>query len=40
MSEVTMRHARADERERVIAFINDHFDWKLPLVNLPEYFTY
>lgn len=40
MSDVVMRCARADERTRIIDFINENFDWKLPLVNLPEYFTY
>lgn len=24
----------------MIAFINENFDWKLPLVNLPEYFNF
>lgn len=40
MSEVVMRCAHPDERTRVIDFINENFDWKLPLVNLPEYFEY
>ncbi len=34
------RLAGPQEAERVRAFINAHFDWKLPLVNLPEYFDY
>lgn len=32
----------ADPREAadLIAFINDNFDWRLPLVNRPEFFSY
>lgn len=40
MSNLVIRSALLTERERVIDFINDNFDWKLPLVNLPEYFEY
>ena len=40
MSDVVMRCARPQERSRIIDVINDNFDWKLPLVNLPEYFDY
>lgn len=34
------RLARPEEAERVRGFVNTNFDWKLPLVNLPEYFDY
>lgn len=34
------RLARPEEAGRVLEFVNRHFDWKLPLVNLPEYFDY
>ncbi len=34
------RLAAPGEAGRVREFINAHFDWKLPLVNLPEYFDY
>ena len=37
---LTLRLARPEETDRVIAFINENFDWKLPLVNLPEYFNF
>jgi len=37
---LTLRLARPEEADRVIAFINENFDWKLPLVNLPEYFNF
>ena len=37
---LTLRLARPEEAERVIGFINENFDWKLPLVNLPEYFNF
>lgn len=30
---LTLRLARPEETDRVIAFINENFDWKLPLVN-------
>lgn len=40
MSALVLRLARPDEGERVVAFVNDHFDWKLPLVNREEYFTF
>lgn len=35
-----LRLARPEEAGRVRDFINANFDWKLPLVNLPEYFDY
>ena len=34
------RLARPEEAGRVREFVNANFDWKLPLVNLPEYFDY
>lgn len=34
------RLARPEEAGRVQEFVNRHFDWKLPLINLPEYFDY
>lgn len=37
---LTLRLAHAGEADRLIAFINENFDWKLPLVNLPEYFSF
>lgn len=37
---LTLRLAWPEEADRVIAFINENFDWKLPLVNLPEYFDF
>lgn len=37
---LTLRLARPDEVDRVIGFINENFDWRLPLVNLPEYFNF
>ena len=37
---LTLRLARPEETGRVIGFINENFDWKLPLVNLPEYFNF
>ena len=37
---VQCRLARPGEEEEIIRFVNRHFDWKLPLVNLPEYFDY
>lgn len=40
MSETTFRLAVPGEKKQVIDFINQHFDWKLPLVNLPEYFEF
>lgn len=39
-SEPTFRLAEYPEREAILTFINDHFDWKLPLVNRPEWFEY
>ena len=40
MSAPVLRLARPDEAEKVVAFVNDHFDWKLPLVNRAEYFDF
>jgi hypothetical protein len=34
------RLAEYAERERILDFINAHFDWKLPLVNRPEWFSH
>ena len=34
------RLARPEEAERVIDFINENFDWKLPLVNRREFFEF
>lgn len=39
-STLNLRLAHNDEADRLIAFINENFDWKLPLVNLPEYFSF
>ena len=39
-SPVHCRLARPGEEEEIIRFVNRHFDWKLPLINLPEYFQY
>lgn len=36
----SLRLARPEEAERVQSFINEHFDWKLPVINLPEYFDF
>ena len=33
-----LRLARLDEGKRVIDFVNQYFDYKLPHINLPEYF--
>lgn len=38
--DVRFRLSRPDEADRVRAFINNNFDWKLPLINIPEYFDY
>ena len=35
-----LRLARLDEGKRVIDFVNQYFDYKLPHINLPEYFNY
>ena len=35
-----LRLARLDEGKRVIDFVNQYFDYKLPHINLPEYFDY
>lgn len=34
------RLARPGEEARVVDFINQHFDWKLPLINRQEYFDF
>ena len=34
------RLARPEEEEKVIRFVNDNFDWKLPLVNRADFFEY
>ena len=39
-SPLTLRLAHNHEADRLIAFINENFDWKLPLVNLPEFFSF
>ena len=36
----TFRLTRPEEAQRVIDFINAHFDYKLPHINLPDYFDY
>ena len=40
MSAPALRLARPDEQGRVLAFINEHFDWRLPVVNRPEWFRF
>lgn len=40
MGDLILRHASMREKSQIIDFINENFDWKLPLVNLPEYFDY
>ncbi len=37
---IEFRLAQPGEENRVIEFINSNFDWKLPLVNRPEYFDF
>ncbi len=37
---LTFRLAQWDEEEKIIAFVNDNFDWKLPLVNNRSFFEY
>lgn len=39
-TELTFRLAEWGEQQRLIDFINAHFDWKLPLINRPEFFNY
>lgn len=34
------RLARPEEEDKVIRFVNDNFDWKLPLVNRADFFEY
>lgn len=40
MSEVTFRLAHPHEADRIKEFVNQHFDWKLPLINRPEWFDH
>ncbi len=40
IAEVTFRLAEYPEQQRIIDFINDNFDWKLPLVNRSDWFEY
>lgn len=40
MSAPVLRLAHPDEAQRVVDFINANFDWKLPLVNREEYFSF
>lgn len=40
MSDITFRLAHPGEEEAVRDFVNQHFDWKLPLVNRPEWFDF
>ena len=40
MSEVTFRLARLGEDEAIKAFINEHFDMRLPLINRPEFYRH
>lgn len=39
-NEVVFRLAEYPERENILNFINANFDWKLPLVNRPEWFEH
>ena len=34
------RLAGEEEKDLIIDFVNDNFDWRLPLINRPEYFNY
>ena len=36
----SFRLAKPEEAGRVVEFINLHFDWKLPVVNRPEFFDF
>ena len=40
MSAVEFRLARPEEKQRVLDFVNANFDWRLPLVNRPEWFRF
>ena len=40
IANVTFRLAEYPERQRVVDFINENFDWKLPLINRTELFEY
>lgn len=40
MSETVFRLARFGEDQKIIAFINEHFDMHLPLINLPEFYKH
>ena len=35
-----LRLAGEEEKDLIIDFINDNFDWRLPLINRPEYFNF
>lgn len=40
MSNTIYRLAEPAEQQQVLDFINEHFDWRLPLVNRPEWFAH
>lgn len=40
MSEVKFRLAHPGEENQIKEFVNQYFDWKLPLINRPEWFDY
>ena len=40
VSDIQFRLAQYAEQQRIVDFINANFDWKLPLVNRPEWFEY
>lgn len=40
MNGVKFRLCTPNEGRQALAFINENFDWKLPVVNLPEYFNF
>ena len=40
MSAAEFRLARPEEKQRVLDFVNANFDWRLPLVNRPEWFHF
>ena len=37
---ISFRLTRPDEAQRVVEFVNRYFDWKLPLINRPEFFNF
>lgn len=39
-NDITFRLAEYSDRQAVISFVNANFDWKLPLINRPEWFEY